>query len=193
LGIVTRFDLAAYPLPTVWAGLQFFNINESSSIVENIPDAISYLSDHNDEAGVMFFTFNETTPDEFVVLEAYYKDGEPFPPLWQTLVGDASNATYDSMGTKPFPQFLEEIAQISSAQKTIWMTFDFLPDGEFILDVWSKGKELHAALSEEKDIPGKTFDMSTQPMLKNMRCGTNAGPACDGAEEDLMSTYEHLD
>lgn len=194
LGIVTRFDLEAYPLPIMWGGLQSFSFNDSAGIIKNFPDAVSYLSEHNNEAGMMILTFSETIPDDFIVAEGFYKDGEPFPPLWQTLVGDEFNTTFlNTVATKTFPEFLKELGSLDRAQKTIWMTFDVKPDGDFLIKVWNKGRELHEALSQEKDIPGKTYDMAIQPMLKNIRCGTNPGPACDGAEEDLMSTCGCVD
>jgi hypothetical protein len=190
LGVVTRFDMEAYPLPKMWAGVQSFSSDDAEAILGNFSDAVSYLSEHNNEAGVMFGNFDKAKPDSFSIVEGFFRDGEPFPPLWHILVGNGFNATFDNMATKEFPEFLAEIGLPSVAQKTIHKAFNVKPDGDFVIQVWNKGNELHEALSQDNGtvIPGITYDLSFQPMLKNMRCATNAGPACDGAEEDLISS-----
>jgi len=191
LGIITRFDITAYPLPAhIWAGFQQFSMTDAPALLSQWADAVGYVSEHPNEAGVMLMTFTHNSTS-YLITEGFYRNGEANPPLWDKLAGPQYNTTLDTMGNKTFPEFLEEIKLPSTAQKAIWKTFDVKPNGTFALEVWNKGEELVSALIASSNISGLTTDMSVQPMLKSMRCNTYAGPACGGAEDDLMSTFCH--
>ena len=186
-GIITRFDMIAYPLPQqIWAGIQTFSLEkESDALLSRWSNFTTYLSGHTDEAGVVLLTFNQSSED-FQIIQGYYRDGEEHPPMWQTLVGDDIQPDLDAMAVKSFPQFLEEIRQVSFVPKTIWKDYTVKSNGTYALALWRKGVELFNELNATAEIPGLTYDMSIQPLLNNSRCATFAGPACDGSEGDSL-------
>jgi len=178
--------MLTYPSPAIWGGFLGFPLEESKAVMANFPAAVKYLSKHPSDAGSMLITFDSTL-DKFIVTQANYRGAEASPPLYKILFGDEpSKATLDTFEAKPFLQFLEEVKFPTTVKKTRWQTYNVKPDGDFAVQVWEKGQELWGKLNSTRTIPGLAFDTVIQPMLKNMRCATYAGPVCNEEDGDLM-------
>jgi len=86
-GIVTRFDVAAFPQDLMWGGVILFNY--SQSVLEGHAEAFSnFMQPENfDDLAMMSIIFGFTNAGgspTFSVSDAiFYSDGVEFPPVYQ--------------------------------------------------------------------------------------------------------------
>lgn len=107
-GIVTRFDMAAFPAGKIYAGLVFTTWDQKDIIVNNLVNMIDINEDHPVDSQVVLFTYKSGSESPGVITEPVSVDGNTNSSSFALLQGLPS--TLDTRAMKTYSEFIIESA-----------------------------------------------------------------------------------
>jgi hypothetical protein len=175
-GVVTRFDLAAFPFTEYWGGLRLFNISQASALVNG---TLTYMDKlQSDPSGITTLTlgYNGTSGTNIALQSFAY------------LAANGSNATiFSDLLSLPFNPALDTLrgnihqqslyAEIDSAfgvgERTLFSTFTFKADPQFPLDFFAHAQKAFAPLANTSIFWAVNFNPLAIPVLNKAPSNLN--------------------
>ena len=148
-GIVTRFDIEAYPKEPVWGGSRIHDKSQAGAAAKAFVNFVDKSHTASEDAHLLLVTYNSVAPQDLgVITVAIDTKGKVAPPIFNEIL--AIPATIDATG----PTTLLEQAEAGvdpSDDRVHWFTLTFKND----LETVKKAVSVHEKLiSDMKTIAG---------------------------------------
>ncbi|KAJ7810243.1 hypothetical protein B0H14DRAFT_2864261 [Mycena olivaceomarginata] len=147
-GIVTRFDMATFPLDDIWAGMMYFQIDEALPLLNSLVGFTKKLSeDPLAHAGS--------------------------PPLFAEIKAIAPKALASTMRITNLTGMTDEVqATAPNGARAEWWSLTLEPNGQLPLDIQLKGREIFAPILDRE---GLSFAITLQPLNAGLAAGGKSG------------------
>ena len=175
-GVVTRYDLVAFPFTEYWGGLRQFNVSQASALVNGTLAYMDKLQSDPSGFTTLALGYNGTAGAEFALQNFAY------------LGADGSNAAiFSDLLSLPFNSSLNTLrgnihqqslyAEIDSAfgvgQRTLFSTFTFKVDPQFPLDFFAHAQKAFAAFANTSLFWAINFQPLPIPVLNKAPSNLN--------------------
>ena len=167
-GVVTRYDLAAFPFTLYWGGLRLFNMSQASALVNG---TLTYMDKlQSDPSGITTLTlgYNGTAGSNIALQSFAYlgADGSnstifsdllslPFNPALNTLRGNIHQQSL----------YAEIDAAFGVGERTLFSTFTFKGDPHFPLDFFAHAQQAFAPFANTSVFWAVNFNPLAIPIL----------------------------
>ena len=156
-GVVTRYDLVAFPFTEYWGGLRQFNVSQASALVNGTLIYMDKLQSHSSGFTTLTLGYNGTAGTDIALQNFAY------------LAADGSNAAiFSDLLSLPFNHSLDTLrgnihrqslyaeidASFGVGQRTLFSTFTFKADPQFPLDFFRPCAERVCAVHKHVHILG---------------------------------------
>ncbi|KAJ7227653.1 hypothetical protein C8J57DRAFT_1388729 [Mycena rebaudengoi] len=164
-GIVTRFDVTAFPLGQVWGGSLFFNKTDGFALLETLKDFSNQLAKDPKGLSAVSFAYSKDAKDYIIWSCNVYLKPVAFPaPLFTQISKFTPFASTMRFTTQQ--SVTDEVEDLfGSGARARWFTLSLKIDSQIMFDIYTKGAAMFKPLEGK---PGFTAAFTIQPMSKTM-------------------------
>ncbi|KAJ7272502.1 hypothetical protein C8J57DRAFT_1064665 [Mycena rebaudengoi] len=164
-GIVTRFDVTAFPLGQIWGGSLFFNVSDGFALLETLKDFSNELANDPKGLSAVSFAFSADAQDYIIWSCNVYLKPVAFPaPLFTEISKFTPFASTMRFTTQQ--DVTNEVQQLfGSGARARWFTLSLKIDSQIMFDIYKKGSAMFKPLQGK---PGFSAAFTIQPMSKTM-------------------------
>ncbi|KAJ7278946.1 hypothetical protein C8J57DRAFT_1465194 [Mycena rebaudengoi] len=149
-GIVTRFDVTAFPLGKIWGGSLFFNKTDGFALLETLKDFSNQLAKDPERVIGRQLCMEQ----RFEGLHYLISKFTPFATTMRfTTQEDVTNEVKDLFG---------------SGARARWFTLSLKIDSQIMFDIYTKARLRGGNVQASAGKPGFTTAFTIQPMSKTM-------------------------
>jgi hypothetical protein len=190
-GIVTRFDMHAYPLGKMWAGFQLFTLDQAKPLLDHLVKFTPTLN--KNPLGMTALSMAWFPPMQSYVLwvpNMYFKP-EEYPSLFEGMKPFKEAAIHDAMGVTTLVDMAETVLKSSpGGGRAQWFSLTIKPDAQLMWDMHVRGDELMKTVFGRE---GAKWALTAQPMNQGLfkamtRNGGNP-MGMTGEDGDLIRMY----
>ncbi|KAJ7250653.1 hypothetical protein C8J57DRAFT_677911 [Mycena rebaudengoi] len=164
-GVVTRFDVTAFPLGKVWGGSLFFNKSDGFALLETLKDFSNQLSKDPKGLSAVSFAYSAAAKDYIIWSCNVYLKPVAFPsPLFNQISKFTPFASTMRIATQQ--NITDEVEQLfGSGARARWFTLSLKIDSQIMFDIYTKGAAMFKPLEKKA---GFSSAFTIQPMSKSM-------------------------
>lgn len=182
-GLVTRFDLDAYPSPLIWGNLNVYAATQET-VFEILTDFGGHIRDTMTPQDHKIVMLSHTSNMSLAVSAQANNDGVPLDPVTTSVPlmhSERYGATYE---------VVDEVMSIAlqSTALTAWYTFTTEVDANLYWDIYQEAKRVFGSLFERDE--GLTFTMSLMALPRSFiekSAGSPIYNALKRSRDDLIS------
>ncbi|KAJ7184636.1 hypothetical protein C8R46DRAFT_1186003 [Mycena filopes] len=182
--IVTRFEMATYPLSEVWAGSLSFDISEGPALLQFQVDLTANLAT-DPKAFTAFGLMWDVQQQAYIIwLPSIYLSPVPFPSLYSGLQPFIPKALHNTLRITDFLTAIKEVEDgIVPAERVEWFTFTIRADAGLLWDIHSQGVQLFAPHTNRTGFTHMTISQSLSKGFAAASADKGGTPAGVLAEE----------
>ncbi|KAJ7278481.1 hypothetical protein C8J57DRAFT_1434286 [Mycena rebaudengoi] len=158
-GIVTKFDVTAFPLGQIWGGSLFFDLSDGFALLETLKDFSNQLAVDPKGLSAVSFAYSADAQDYIIWSANVYLKPVAFPaPLFTEISKFTPFASTMRFTTQQ--DVTDEVEQLfGSGARARWFTLSLKIDSQIMLDIYTKARSRK---------PGFSAAFTIQPMSKTM-------------------------
>ncbi|KAF5360067.1 hypothetical protein D9758_007587 [Tetrapyrgos nigripes] len=185
-GIVTRFDLAAFPQGQVWGGSRFYAVKDARDLLDGL---VSFTSTNGNKLKGFFgllIAWEPTQKDYIVWSLQTFLEPVAHPPSNSWPSFKSLTPLVDMMGIRDLVDITEEFKDADPGKqgRSHWLTMTYKADAQFHMDIHAKGVEIFEAYQDRPGVQWGVGIQATPNVKASLRNGGNPARLSEG-EDDL--------